>query len=364
MKKLFGLLLVLCTATGLASAPFWRCCAHAATGSIPAGRYTGTYLCGQGPTQVTIDIGPDASGTFSFEAPRASGSYLISIVPNGDAFDLSPVRWISRPPGYQLALARVQLNGDRLDGRVLAGGCGDIHAAIGGLGAGTNDSQQPDSRTLAAPPKVTPETTAGAATAAVVTRSSPTPDPIHDYVSRMYTPATQAKIDACMSLPQKAGENKFLYGGRQSACLANIDQQKLEVKYPDVEKCRRNIVSSCVAAGNQVFASLSPRLNPLPSPEEKLGIEMYERGCDLKNAKSCRDLASEYESGERIMASLGDADTYWSDACKLGDAMSCESARAVEKRLHDAAVSRCRKDDAVYNSTHAYSRDSICGLEP
>lgn len=129
----------------LAGAPLGL--SHASAQTAPNGRYTGEYQCRQGATQVTIDIasnGANGSGTFSFFAPRASGSYTIKVVPNGASFDLVPVRWINRPGRYELATARVTMSGNRLDGRILGLGCGEIHVALSGSFPAARNAETPE----------------------------------------------------------------------------------------------------------------------------------------------------------------------------------------------------------------------------
>lgn len=104
------------------------------------GKWTGTYVCGQGETAVTFTIesgliDDQVNATFAFGPTRANpdterGSFEMAGIRLGDDVMFTPLRWIDKPGTYQMV--SVQLDGPitanmtRLSGRILSPGCSTI----------------------------------------------------------------------------------------------------------------------------------------------------------------------------------------------------------------------------------------------
>ncbi|MFC0316235.1 serine/threonine-protein kinase [Gordonia phosphorivorans] len=104
------------------------------------GTWTGTYLCRQGESAVTITIkrgliDDQVNATFAFgptpqNPDTEPGSFQMAGVRLGDDVMFSPLRWIDRPGDYEMV--PMQLDGPftadttRLTGRILSPGCGAI----------------------------------------------------------------------------------------------------------------------------------------------------------------------------------------------------------------------------------------------
>lgn len=110
------------------------------------GEWKGAYICGQGPTGLTLTLDGHAdgriTGTFSFWPKSnnpgvASGSYRIEGSVNADqSFTLRGVQWISQPYDYSMVglsgkIFRGQNPGDPLNlfGSIVGGsGCDQFYA--------------------------------------------------------------------------------------------------------------------------------------------------------------------------------------------------------------------------------------------
>jgi hypothetical protein len=99
------------------------------------GTWRGHYYCRQGLALATVEIRENGysglGGVFSFRPPPGgrglAGMYEIGVDRRGEEIVLRPIRWIQRPPGWVMIPASVRADGpDRLFGRVLDAGCGEI----------------------------------------------------------------------------------------------------------------------------------------------------------------------------------------------------------------------------------------------
>jgi hypothetical protein len=100
-----------------------------------AGRWTGTYQCGQGKTALDLTITQTSAGrlkaVFAFEADPSnpdvpSGSYAMTGRLAGGLLELKGERWIDRPGDYIMVGIRATLTEDRpsaIEGTILGPGC-------------------------------------------------------------------------------------------------------------------------------------------------------------------------------------------------------------------------------------------------
>ena len=103
----------------------------------PAGTYTGTYECAQGPTALSLSItsAPDRSLTAMFhfyglasnpQFPEGCFSMRGSYDPSSGAVLLYAGAWLLRPHNFVSVDLRGQLAGDTLTGIVVHSGCGSF----------------------------------------------------------------------------------------------------------------------------------------------------------------------------------------------------------------------------------------------
>lgn len=98
----------------------------------PAGRYSGTYRCAQGSTDVTIEIDREIAGRregrFVFSQPgrRVEGAYRVSVRTDGGFVRLVPSQWERRPPGFNMVGATMTRTESGLAGQIDNAACGRI----------------------------------------------------------------------------------------------------------------------------------------------------------------------------------------------------------------------------------------------
>lgn len=104
------------SAPGTPSAPATTAAPPAAVPPLTrlAGRWTGTYLCNQGKTALTLTLADSAIGStlFDFSADPSnpgvpSGSYSMTAAFEGPDLVFTPSAWISRPDAYIMVGLRV-----------------------------------------------------------------------------------------------------------------------------------------------------------------------------------------------------------------------------------------------------------------
>ncbi len=176
-----------------------------------------------------------------------------------------------------------------------------------------------------------------------------------------YVAAATAKYSVCHDQPLVPGQSRFDRDDKESKCIAAIDDQELRAKFPDEKDCQKNIALSCHRAGYAAFAA-ADRLFIFADSRASLGVEMYEKGCDLKDVDSCYNLGIQYMSGEKISGSAVYARTYFKRACDLGDKESCAKESEAAQKINEDEKAACNKQDAAYLANHTYHGYLPCGF--
>ncbi|MFO0705459.1 MAG: tetratricopeptide repeat protein [Nitrospira sp.] len=91
--------------------------------------------------------------------------------------------------------------------------------------------------------------------------------------------------------------------------------------------CQASRGEDCYVAGSEwvrrAVQTNLPRLDPTLAPMFDAARKAYARGCELRHARSCVELASEFESSQLIPRDIVRATALYEQACTWGEALGC-----------------------------------------
>jgi hypothetical protein len=98
------------------------------------GRFDGTYVCGQGLTNMILDLMANEKGalvarmTFGGNAGKPKGSYTLTGTWSGAKFTLKSKEWISQPPNYVMVDLEGEVSAKGVAGNVINSTCSNFAA--------------------------------------------------------------------------------------------------------------------------------------------------------------------------------------------------------------------------------------------
>ena len=100
--------------------------------------FVGSYVCSQGDTDMSLTVlevsGSKVRAIFAFDyAPsQSAGKYVLTgtFDEKSRELQLTPDKAIQMPAGWVMVGLRATFDGRTLDGQMLYGGCGEIHASL------------------------------------------------------------------------------------------------------------------------------------------------------------------------------------------------------------------------------------------
>jgi hypothetical protein len=101
-----------------------------ATAASFTGHFEGTYVCSQGETSMQLDTRAAAGGelvavmSFGGEQNRPRGRYTLTGSWTGNAFRLTPEKWLDQPTGYVMTSTSGTLDGGAINGSIESARCG------------------------------------------------------------------------------------------------------------------------------------------------------------------------------------------------------------------------------------------------